>query len=349
LKVGCLLGLARQARRLPDSRQDGGATVVLRFSETQGLRHFVIEFIHLRKEYDDLVAVQDLSLAIPQGEIFGLIGPNGAGKTTTIRMACGLLTPTLGRALVNGIDVAQEPERAQQSIGYLSDFFAVYEDLKVWEYLDYFAHAYKVPENEIAARVTEVIGQVSLEVKRDALIQGLSRGMKQRLGIARAIIHRPKVLLLDEPASGLDPKARLDLRNLLRSLRDQGTTILISSHILTELEGFCTSIGIMEKGHMVRSGRIDDVTAAENPARDLRITWLGDAKNLLEGKLAAHPHLSNLKLEAGTGIFQFTGSDEELAALLADLIAAGVRVRTFAEVKQTVEDLYMKLSRHEVM
>ena len=176
--------------------------------------------MHLRKEYDELVAVQDLNLTIPQGEIFGLIGPNGAGKTTTIRMACGLLAPTLGKALVNGIDVAAEPERAQQSIGYLSDFFAVYEDLKVWEYLDYFAHAYRVAESEIPARVSEVIAQVSLEVKRDALIRGLSRGMKQRLGIARAIIHRPKVLLLDEPASGLDPKARLELRTRLRSLRE---------------------------------------------------------------------------------------------------------------------------------
>lgn len=309
----------------------------------------MIELIHLRKEYDDLVAVQDLNLTIPRGEIFGLIGPNGAGKTTTIRMACGLLAPTVGRALVNGIDVAQEPERAQQSIGYLSDFFAVYEDLKVWEYLDYFAHAYKVPESDIASRVTEVIGQVSLEAKRDAMIRGLSRGMKQRLGIARAIIHRPKVMLLDEPASGLDPKARLELRNLLGGLRDQGSTILISSHILTELEGFCTSIGIMEKGRMVRSGRIDEVTAAESLARDLRLSWLGDATASLEERLREHAHVSNVQLRAGTGAFQFTGSDEELAALLADLIAAGARVKTFTEVKQTVEDLYMKLSRHEVM
>ncbi len=309
----------------------------------------MIELLHLRKEYDELVAVQDLNLTIPQGDIFGLIGPNGAGKTTTIRMACGLLAPTLGKAMVNGIDVAAEPERAQQSIGYLSDFFAVYEDLKVWEYLDYFAHAYRVAESEIPDRVSEVIAQVSLEVKRDAMIRGLSRGMKQRLGIARAIIHRPKVLLLDEPASGLDPKARLDLRNLLRSLRDQGSTILISSHILTELEGFCTSIGIMEKGRMVRSGRIDEVTAAENLARDLRLSWLDDATAILQQKLGGHAHVSNLQLGAGTGTLQFTGSDDALAQLLSDLIAAGVRVKTFAEVKQTVEDLYMKLSRHEVM
>jgi ABC-2 type transport system ATP-binding protein len=308
----------------------------------------VIELIHLRKEYDDLIAVQDLSLTIPQGEIFGLIGPNGAGKTTSIRMACGLLAPTVGKAIVNGIDVAQEPEKAQQSIGYLSDFFAVYEDLKVWEYLDYFAHAYKVEESQIPARVSEVITQVSLEVKRDAMIRGLSRGMKQRLGIGRAIIHRPKVLLLDEPASGLDPKARLELRNLLRALRDQGTTILISSHILTELEGFCTSIGIMEKGQMVRSGRIDEVTAAENPARDMRVTWLGDATTALRTELAG-PHIANLSLGANTGTFQFTGSEDDLAALLAKLVSSGVRIKSFAEVKQTVEDLYMKLSQHEVM
>ena len=182
----------------------------------------VIKMTTLRKEFDDLVAVQGLDLSIPEGEIYGLIGPNGAGKTTTIRMACGLLEPTDGHVTVADVDVHHDPERAQQFIGYLSDFFSVYEDLKVWEYLDFFAHAYKMPEAEIPARIDEVIRQVELEVKRDAMIKGLSRGMKQRLGIARAIIHKPRVLLLDEPASGLDPKARLDLRNLLRSLRDDG-------------------------------------------------------------------------------------------------------------------------------
>ena len=190
---------------------------------------------------------------------------------------------------------------------------------------------------------------MSLEIKRDVLIRGLSRGMKQRLGIARAILHRPKVLLLDEPASGLDPKARLDLRNLLRSLRDQGTTILISSHILTELEGFCTSIGIMEKGCMVRSGRIEEVTAAATPARDIQIEWLGDSAALVEVELAKTAQVSDLRLESGTGSFQFGGSDDELAQLLADLVAAGVRVKSFNEVHQTVEDLYMKISHHEVM
>ena len=309
----------------------------------------MIELVNLRKEYDNVLAVDDLSLAIPQGEIFGLIGPNGAGKTTTIRMASGLLAPTTGRAMIAGVNVAEEPERAQKNIGYLSDFFAVYEDLKVWEYLDYFAHAYKMPEADIPARVTEVIAQVNLEVKRDAMIRGLSRGMKQRLGIARAIIHRPKVMLLDEPASGLDPKARLELRNLLRSLRDQGATILISSHILTELEGFCTAIGIMEKGRMVRSGSIEQVTAAASSTRLVRMSWVGDALTAAEEKLKSDPRVSEVTFTPGGGTFRFSGGEEDLAPVLASLIAGNVQVTWFGEVKQTVEEVYMKLSTHEVM
>jgi len=309
----------------------------------------MIRLEKLRKEFDELVAVRDLEVVIPEGEIYGLIGPNGAGKTTTIRMACGLLDPTAGRVYISGVDVHQEPERAQQFIGYLSDFFSVYEDLKVWEYLDYFAHAYKMPEAEIPARIDEVIHQVSLEVKRDEMIKGLSRGMKQRLGIARAIIHHPKVLLLDEPASGLDPKARLDLRNLLRGLRDQGTTVLISSHILTELEGFCTSIGLMEKGVMVRSGTIEEITVAESHYRVVRLSWVGDFGAVVESRLKTNDKISGVMLSGSEGVFKFAGPEEALAAVLGSLIASGVRVVSFTEVKQTVEDLYLKLSRHEVM
>lgn len=309
----------------------------------------MIELSHLRKEYDDLIAVEDLNLTIPAGEIYGLIGPNGAGKTTTIRMTCGLLSPTQGSVRVAAVDVLKEPEQAQQYIGYLSDFFAVYESLKVWEYLDYFAHAYKMPAQKIPARVTEVIAQVGLEVKRDALIRGLSRGMKQRLGIARAIIHQPKLLLLDEPASGLDPKARFDLRNLLRSLCDQGTTIVVSSHILTELEGFCTSIGIMEKGALVRSGRIEDVTVAANPARTLRVRWIGDSSSTVQSLLQQDPLISGLTLRPTECEFQFAGTEDQLAKVLNNLVTVGLKITSFAETRQTVEDLYMKLSGHQVM
>jgi len=317
----------------------------------------MIRLEKVRKEFDDLVAVNDLEVEIPEGEIYGLIGPNGAGKTTTIRMGCGLLEPTSGKVFVSGVDVHEQPERAQQFIGYLSDFFSLYESLKVWEYLDYFAHAYRIPEAQIPARIDEVIAEVGLDVKRDALIKGLSRGMKQRLGIGRAVIHRPKVLLLDEPASGLDPKARLDLRNLLRSLRDQGATVLISSHILTELEGFCTSIGLMEKGRMIRSGKIEAITAAESQYRVVRLVWTdgavgagdsGNAGAAVESNLKANPKISGVMLRDREGVFKFSGAEEELATVLHGLVGAGVRVVAFGEVKQTVEDLYLKLS-HEVM
>jgi ABC-2 type transport system ATP-binding protein len=309
----------------------------------------MIRLEKLRKEYDELVAVDDIYVAIPEGEIYGLIGPNGAGKTTTIRMACGLLDPTGGNVWIAGVDVHQQPERAQENIGYLSDFFSVYEDLKVWEYLDYFAHAYRMPASDIPTRIDEVIGQVGLEVKRDVLIKGLSRGMKQRLGIARAVIHRPRVLLLDEPASGLDPKARYDLRTLLQSLRDQGTTVLISSHILTELEGFCTSIGLMETGRMVRSGRIDEISIAESEHRVVRLSWLGDSAADVETRLNANSQVSGLMAKGQQAVFRFGGTEEELAALLQELVQGGVHVVSFGEVKQTVEDLYLKLSKNEVM
>jgi len=306
----------------------------------------------LRKEYDELLAVADVELTIPEGEIFGLIGPNGAGKTTTIKMACGLMSPTAGKVFVDGVDVHAEPERAQRSIGYLSDFFAVYEDLKVWEYLDYFAHAYKIPEADIPRRIDEAIVDVELEVKRDEFIKGLSRGMKQRLGIARAVIHKPKVLLLDEPASGLDPKARIDLRNLLLKLRDGGSTILISSHILTELEGFCSSIGIMEKGRLLRSGTIEGITMAESAHRTLRLQWNGDFAAQVQSHLAAQSGVTNVAIGGAkndTAVLQLAGGDEDIARILAALVGAGVPVIQFGEVKQTVEDLYMKLSHHEVM
>jgi ABC-2 type transport system ATP-binding protein len=309
----------------------------------------MIQLVRLRKEFDDLVAVNGLNVEIAAGEIYGLIGPNGAGKTTTIRMACGLLAPTEGHVVINGIDVQKEPEQAQRHVGYLSDFFSVYEDLKVWEYLDYFANAYKLDPALIPARIEQVIAEVGLEVKRDSLIHGLSRGMKQRLGIARAIVHRPEVLLLDEPASGLDPKARLDLRNLLLKLRDQGCTILISSHILSDLEGFCTSIGIMEKGRMIRSGRIAQIREAEGAMRVLRIAWLGTAEPRLLETLRADSRISEPVIRESECMFKFQGAESDVAALLPALLATGQRIVYFGEVQQTVEDLYVKISHNEVL
>src|SRR6185295_2703625 len=221
----------------------------------------MIQLEDLTKEYDAssskqgvVLATDRLNLHIPAGDVFGLVGPNGAGKTTTLKMICGLVVPTSGHVLVNDIDVEKQPEEAQRYIGYLADFFSLYDDLKVWEYLDYFAHAYKMETSAIPARIEEVIQKMGLETKRDAMIGGLSRGMKQRVGIGRAIIHDPPVLVLDEPTGGLDPKARVELKDLLRGLHRSGKTIFITSHILSDLEELCTSIGILEKGRLLRVG-----------------------------------------------------------------------------------------------
>src|SRR5580704_13721597 len=234
----------------------------------------MIRLENITKEYDSpsaqggsIVAARRLNMDVAAREIFGLVGPNGAGKTTTLNMICGLIAPTAGRVTVNGVDVATQTEDAQQFIGYLADFFSLYDDLKVWEYLEYFARAYKMDRAAIPARVDEVIRQIGLESKRDSLIHGLSRGMKQRVGIGRAIIHDPQLLILDEPAAGLDPKARVELKDLLRDLHAKGKTIFITSHILSDLEEVCTSVAVIENGQLLRVGRLEDVMRDGRAAR----------------------------------------------------------------------------------
>jgi ABC-2 type transport system ATP-binding protein len=225
----------------------------------------------------------------------------------------------------------------------------VYEDLTVWEYLDYFARAYRLPEATVAARIDEVIALVGLEVKRDELARGLSRGMRQRLALARTLIHRPRVLLLDEPASGLDPKARADLRELLRELGAGGTTVLISSHILSELDGFCTAIGMMEQGRLVHGGTVDEITGAGTGPRAIRLGWTGDEGGRAAALVTGFRGASAFAARGAEATFRFTGTDAELAALLGELVGAGVRVVFFGEMREGIEDAYLRLSGHRVM
>jgi len=309
----------------------------------------IIRFEAVHKEFGHFIAIQQLDLEIPAGEIYGLIGPNGAGKTTAIRMACGLLAPTSGRVSVMGIDLQQEPEMAQQHIGYLSDIYALYEDLTAWEYLDYFAHAYRMPEDGISARIKEVITLVGLEVKAQELTKGLSRGMRQRLGLARAILHRPKLLLLDEPASGLDPKARMQLRDLLLSLQASGTTVLISSHILNELDGFCTMIGVMERGTLIRSETVTTLIKRADNRRKIRLRWIGDWREQVERVIQAYSGVLTVEWLDGEAVAVVEATDDSLVDLHAAFIKEGVRLVEFFEQKQTVQEAYMQLSRHEVM
>src|SRR6266849_7392671 len=258
----------------------------------------MIEIHHLRKEYDGNVALENLHLEIPQGEVFGLIGPNGAGKTTLIRILATLLEPTYGQVRIAGIDALEEPLKIHPLIGYMSDFFSLYDGMLVWEYLDHFARCYSIPRHESARLVDEVLKLVSLEVRRDSEIRALSRGMRQRLCFAKTLLHQPKVLLLDEPASGLDPAGRLEFRELLKQLHSMGRTVLISSHILTEMADFCTSIGIMEEGRLLASGRVADILQQLQPGLQLEIEVLAGQALLLEVS-KSHPAVDQIQAENG--------------------------------------------------
>ncbi|MEJ7638559.1 MAG: ABC transporter ATP-binding protein [Singulisphaera sp.] len=221
----------------------------------------------LRVDYDDVCAVRDLSLEVGPGEICGLIGPNGAGKTTTMRAMLGLIEPTFGEIELDGVDMRERPRDACRLVGFMPDFPPLYDDLKVWEFLDLFAASYFVPRPERPATIGRHLELVGLTEKRDAMVVGLSRGMRQRLMLAKTLIPGPRVLMLDEPASGMDPRGRIDLKNILKALGAEGKTVLISSHILAEMTEFCTSVAIMERGRMVVSGTIEDVKAGDGGPR----------------------------------------------------------------------------------
>jgi ABC-2 type transport system ATP-binding protein len=315
----------------------------------------MIQVDNLSKEYDSpsgkgapIVAANQLSFEVSSGEIFGLVGPNGAGKTTTLKMICGLLVPTSGSVSVNGVDVERQPEEAQRHLGYLADFFSLYEDLKVWEYLDYFARAYKMDRYLISKRVDELIERLDLKTKRDAMIGGLSRGMKQRVGLGRAIIHDPPLLVLDEPAAGLDPKARVELKELLRELQRDGKTIFITSHILSDLEEICSSIAIIERGRLLRIGRLEDVMREGKAARRIRIRLAAPGFAASEW-LSARPGVSSVTAANAEANFSFAGSDLELAELVRALVAAGALVCGVEELTETLEELYSRVSSDEVM
>ncbi len=256
----------------------------------------MIQIKDLTKTYRDLTAVRGLNLSIEKGDVFGFIGPNGAGKTTTIKVLATLLEPTTGAAYVDGVDVVRNPLEVRRLIGYMPDFFGVYDDVKVWEYLDFFAAAYKIPVNKRKGIIDDVLELTDLTSKREAYVESLSRGMKQRLCLAKTLVHDPKVLLLDEPASGLDPRARIEFRALLKELQSMGKTIFVSSHILPELADFCNVVGIMERGHLIVSGRVNDIVQKLEGAIVLDVR-LGENAN---GAVAANGESSTGNAEAST-------------------------------------------------
>lgn len=306
----------------------------------------MIKTENLRRDYDNLTAVSDLNIDIGEGVCYGLIGPNGAGKTTTIRMLATLLEPTDGLAYIGGYEVTKNPREVRQILGYMPDFFSLYEKLTVWEFLDFFGEAYHVPREIRNKRIDWTIEVTDLQGKRDALIKGLSRGMCQRLGLAKTLLHDPKVLLLDEPASGLDPKARIDMRNVLKRLSSEGKALLVSSHILTELADFCSAIGIMEKGKMVITGSVADILQKLKPGRHIRIN-VASGLEKVDGVLKKFGKIESVAVEDTRLDIVFTGTTEDMADLQAELVHAGVRMYGFVERQDNLEDIFMQVAAFE--
>lgn len=302
---------------------------------------------NLTKEYGKLRAVDNLNLRIERGDIMGFIGPNGAGKTTTIRMVASLLQPTAGTVYVDGVDVCQDPDAIRSLIGYMPDFFGMYDDVRVWEYLDFFASAYKIPPSKRKRTIDDVLELTDLTIKRDAFISELSRGMSQRLCLAKTILHDPQLLLLDEPASGLDPRARIEIKDLLKALRDMGKTILISSHILPELADFCNKIAIIEQGQLVVSGDVGEITEQCRGGVTLRIGFVERQEEAV-AFLKSLDCISEVKPENGSMLVSYCGGDGEYHEVLNALITAGFKVRSFGESEVDLEDIFLKVTRGAV-
>ncbi len=306
----------------------------------------MIRIRDLRVDYDNTCAVRDLSLEIGPGEVCGLIGPNGAGKTTTMRAMIGLIEPTYGEIEVLGVDVREHPEDVHQVVGFMPDFPPLYDDLLVWEFLDLFAASYGIPRHSRRAEVDRYLEMVGLTERRFSTVVELSRGMRQRLMLAKTLIPAPRVLLLDEPASGVDPQGRIDLKNILRRLADERTTVLISSHILAEMNEFCTSVAIMERGSLVISGRIDEVNRRVMGDSLLSVEVLGDPELFLSivgpDERAGPVEHRNHSFE-----FRFQGDSEAAASLLTTLVERGVRVASFERRRDNLEELFLKVGSLE--
>jgi len=287
---------------------------------------------------------------VAEGEIFGLVGPNGAGKTTTLRILSTLLVPDSGDAEIAGASVRRNPNDVRRVLGFMPDVFGVYDDMKVWEYLDFFARCYGISAPVRRRMIGDLLDLVDLADKRDAYVQGLSRGMQQRLCLAHTLVHDPAVLVLDEPASGLDPRARIELRELLRELRSLGKTILISSHILPELEELCTAVAIVDRGQVLAQGRVADIEQRLRAGSVLRVrlladgdelkaavTWFGDQLDVASAQLLAD----------GTIELGFRGDDAATAALLGAAVRHGLSVVSFARAASDLEELFLQVTARD--
>ncbi|BFH64877.1 ABC transporter ATP-binding protein [Paenibacillus azoreducens] len=304
----------------------------------------MIDIQHLSKKYGNFNALKDINLYIPEGTVFGFVGPNGAGKSTTMSILATLMLPTSGMAKVDGFDVTQYPKEVRKRIGYMPDFFGVYDQLKTTEYLHFYGASYNIPRPEREKLIPQLLELVNLSDKSDVYVDSLSRGMKQRLCLARCLIHDPKVLILDEPASGLDPRARIEMREILKELKQMGKTIIISSHILPELAEMVDEIGVIEHGEMVAQGRVADIQAQLRVKKVLHIRVMEREEELAQQ--LRDEALVSAVLSDNMGIHvHFNGGDLEQVQLLQRIISWGYAVISFHEAQTNLEDVFLEITK----
>ena len=304
----------------------------------------MIETRDLTKKYDELFAVKSLSIKLDKGDVFGFIGPNGAGKTTTMRMLATLLNPTWGEAYVGGYSIYTKPKEIRRMIGFMPDFFGVYDDMKVIEYLEFFAAAYRINGQQRRKVCHDVLELVGLGYKRDALATSLSRGMNQRLGLARVLLHDPQVLLLDEPASGLDPRVRIEIRHVIKRLGEMGKTIMVSSHILPELADMCNKIGIIEKGELKENSEVHDLIKRVRPQVILRIAVVGAGEGAAK-LLEQHSAVEKVEPVDGQLVVTLKNGVHEYSDLATMLVTSGQKLTMFKEDELNLEGAFMALTK----
>ena len=306
----------------------------------------MLEVKNLSISFGGLKAVDDFNITIEKGQLYGLIGPNGAGKTTAIKIMTGLLEAEEGSVVINGEDALADPDKLRSLMGYVPDFFGVYDNLTVGEYMSFFASCYHIYGLVARKRYTALLDQVGLEDKLDFYVDGLSRGMKQRLCLARALIHDPQILILDEPTSGLDPRTRVEFKEILEDLKFAGKTIIISSHVLSELSEMCTDIGIIDQGRMILEGNIEDILSRVNASNPLVISVYSNMEKALS-ILKSHPCVRTISMREKDICVRFAGDAQDEAMLLQQLIDSDVLVNGFTREKGSLETVFMQLTDHE--
>lgn len=306
----------------------------------------MIKTSQLTKKYEDMYAIRDIDLDLAEGDLFGFIGPNGAGKTTTMRIIATLLTPTYGEAYVCGHSIYTHSKEIRRLVGYMPDFFGVYDDMTVIEYLEFFAAAYRIQPHARRKRCDEMLEVVDLDFKRDAYANTLSRGQTQRLGLARVLLHDPAVLLLDEPLSGLDPRARIEMRALMRRLGTMGKTIIVSSHILPELADVCNKVGIIDSGVLIANDDVDSIIRKVRPNTVLLIepaksSQLEDAHKVID----SNPHIVEVVQEGNTLKVTLTPETEDYSEIASELVGKGISIKRFCEEEINLESAFMAFTK----